>query len=102
MTVCELSNNSNNNVLLLFEIFDIQIFPISQSRFCRMISRENCFNFSKIWWRCRVCILFVCVLRVEEFVYEFQGYLCLKLIQPSLQILIFRERKRLYVYYIFN
>ena len=80
-------------VWLLFEIFDIQNFPISQSRFlCRMISRENCFNFFKIWWRCRVCILFECVLRVEEFVYEFQRYLRLKLIQPSFQIVIFRER----------
>ena len=60
-------------VRLLFEIFDIQNFPISQSRFlCRMISRENCFNDFKIWWRCRVCILFECVLRVKEFVYEFQ------------------------------
>ena len=33
-------------VRLLFEIFDIQNFPTSQSRFlCRMISRESCFNF---------------------------------------------------------
>ena len=87
-------------VRLLFEIFDIQNFPISQNRFlCRMISRENCFNFFKIWWRCRVCILFECVLRVEEFVNEFQRYLRLKLIQPSFQIVIFRNRERLYVYY---
>ena len=77
-------------VRLLFEIFDIQNFPISQSRFlCRMIRRENCFNFFKSWWRCRVCILFECVLRVEEFVYEFQRYLRLKLIQPSFQIVFF-------------
>ena len=87
-------------VRLLLEIFDIQNFPISQSRFLyRRISRENCFNFFKIWWRCRVCILFECVPRVEEFVYEFQRYLRLKLIQPSFQIVIFRERERLYVYY---
>ena len=66
---------------------------------CRMISRENCFNFFKIWWRCRVCILFECVLRVEEFVYEFQKYSRLKLVQPSFQIVIFREHERLYVYY---
>ena len=77
-------------VRLLFEMFDIQNFPISQSRFlCHMISRENCLNFFKIWWRCRVCILFKCVLRVEEFVYELQRYFRLKLIQPSLQIIIF-------------
>ena len=54
-----------------------------------MISRENSFNFFKIQWRCRVCTLFECVLRVEEFVYEFQRYLRLKLIQRSFQILIF-------------
>ena len=83
-------------VRLLFEIFDFQNFPISQSRFlCRMISRENCFNVFKIWWRCRVCILFKCVLRVNQFIYEFQRYFRLKLIQPSFQIVIFRERERL-------
>ena len=86
-------------IRLLFEIFDIQNFPNSQIRFlCRMISRENCFNIFKIWWRCRVCILFKCVLRVKEFVYEFQRYLRLKLIQPSFKIVIFRGRERLYVY----
>ena len=36
---------------------------------------------------------------VKELVYEFQRYLRLKLIQPSFQIVIFRERERLYVYY---
>ena len=54
-------------VRLLFEIFDIQNFTISQSHFlCRMISRENSFNFFKIWWRYRVCILFKFVLRVKR------------------------------------
>ena len=92
-----------NIVRLLLEIFDIQNFPISQSRFlCRMISRENCFNFFKIWWRCRVCILFECVLRVAEFVYEFQRYLRLKLIQPHFQIVIFREHERFYVLILSN
>ena len=61
-----------------------------------MISRENRFNFFKIWWNCRVCILFECVLRVEEFVYEFQRYLRLTLIQPSFQIVLFREGERFY------
>ena len=46
-----------------------------------------------------VFIFFECVLRVKEFVYKFQRYLRLKLIQPSFQIVIFRERERLYIYY---